>query len=136
MSNLDPPARVEFVTKESPYGVADTVTRLTEMVEASGMKVFATIDQSAEAHCVGLELRDTVLVLFGNPTNGTPIMAAAPLAALDLPLKVVVWADGLRTKVSYFAPGALVARHSLNPELAAPLAGIGTLTDALVASAH
>jgi uncharacterized protein (DUF302 family) len=136
MPSLEPPTRVDFVTKQSPYGVADTVSRLTEMVEATGMKVFATIDQSAEAHRVGLELRDTVLVLFGSPTNGTPVMAAAPLAALDLPLKVVVWADGPRTKVSYVAPGALAARHSLSPELAALLAGIGPLTDTLVASGH
>jgi uncharacterized protein (DUF302 family) len=60
-------------------------------------------------------------------------MAASPLAALDLPLKVLVWADGDQVKVSYYAPSALAARHHLNPDLAANLAGIDPLTDAVVA---
>jgi uncharacterized protein (DUF302 family) len=136
MPKLEPPPGDDFVTKLSPHGVADTVSLLTEMVEANGMKVFATIDQRAEALQVGLDLRETVLVLFGNPGSGTPVMAASPLAALDLPLKVLVWRDGPQTKVSYLAPVALAGRHSLSPELAAPLAGIDTLTDALVSSGH
>ena len=122
-----------FVTKASPRGVAGTVSRLTGLVEARGMKVFAVIDQRAEAREAGLDLRETVLVLFGNPAAGTPVMAAAPLAALDLPLRVVVWRDGEQAKVSYLAPAALAARHGLGPGLAAPLAGIDALTDALVA---
>lgn len=136
MPDLEPRPGDDFVTKLSPHGVVDTVSRLTEMVEANGMKVFAIIDQGAEAHQVGLDLRDTVLVLFGSPTGGTPVMAAVPLAALDLPLKVLVWSDGPLTKVSYLAPGALAARHSLSPELGARLAGIDTLTDVLVTSGH
>ncbi|HEX3947223.1 MAG TPA: DUF302 domain-containing protein [Acidimicrobiales bacterium] len=121
-----------IVTKESPRSVGDTVARLVTMVEARGMKVFAVIDQAAEAEAAGLELRSTVLVLFGNPAAGTPVMAAAPLAALDLPLKVVVWADGGRTQVSYLAPAAIAARHGLPVDLATNLAGIDPLTDALV----
>jgi uncharacterized protein (DUF302 family) len=74
-----------------------------------------------------------VLVLFGSPAAGTPVMDAAPLAALDLPLKVLVWDDGGQTKVTYTAPEALAARYGLSAELAARLAGIGPLTDALVA---
>jgi uncharacterized protein (DUF302 family) len=50
---------------------------------------------------VGLELRDTKVVIFGSPLAGTPVMSAAPLAALYLPLKVLVWADGDQTKLSY-----------------------------------
>ena len=60
-------------------------------------------------------------------------MAASPLTALDLPLKVLVWDDEGQTKVSYYAPDALAARHHLSPGLAANLAGINPLTDALVA---
>jgi uncharacterized protein (DUF302 family) len=75
-----------------------------------------------------------VLVLFGSPAAGTPVMDAAPLAALDLPLKVLVWDDGGQAKVTYTAPETLAARYGLTPELAARLAGIGPLTDALVAS--
>jgi uncharacterized protein (DUF302 family) len=79
-------------------------------------------------------LRDTVLVIFGSPAAGTPVMVAAPLAALDLPLKVLIWADGEQTSVSYYEPGALAARHNLSPDLAQNLAGINALTDVLTAS--
>jgi uncharacterized protein (DUF302 family) len=123
----------DVVMKSSPRPVGETVTRLTGMVTAKGMKVFAVIDQAAEARQAGLELRDTVLVVFGNPASGTPVMAAAPLAALDLPLKVLIWDDAGQTKVSYNAPAALAARHHLDAGLAANLAGIDPLTDALVA---
>jgi uncharacterized protein (DUF302 family) len=121
------------VTKVSPRPVAATVDRLTELVASKGMKLFAVIDQRAEAEQAGLELRETVLVLFGSPVAGTPVMDAVPLAALDLPLKVLVWDDGGQAKVTYTAPETLAARYGLTPELSARLAGIGPLTDALVA---
>jgi len=121
------------VTKLSPRSVADTVSRLIDMIAARGMKLFAVIDQSAEARQAGLELRDTTLVIFGSPAAGTPVMVASPLAALDLPLKVVVWDDAGQIKISYDAPAALAARHRLSAEQATPLAGIDALTDALAA---
>jgi len=121
-----------IVTKLSPQAVAATVDRLTGLIAAKGMKLFAVIDQRAEAERAGLELRETVLVLFGSPVAGTPVMEAVPLAALDLPLKVLIWDDNGETKVTYTAPEALAARHGLSPELAARLAGIGPLTDALI----
>ncbi len=124
----------DIVTKLSPRPVAETVSKLTGMISAKGMKLFDVIDQSAEARQVGLTLRETTLVIFGSPVAGTPVMAAAPLAALDLPLKVLVWDDEGQTKVSYYAPAALAARHYLGPDLAGNLAGINALTDALVAS--
>jgi uncharacterized protein (DUF302 family) len=125
---------MEVLTKPSPRSVADTVSRLREAIEARGMKLFAVIDHSGEAEAAGLELRDTKLVIFGSPQAGTPVMAAAPLAALDLPLKVLVWADGDQTQLSYTAPEALAARYDLSEELAGGLAGIGSLTDAVVES--
>ena len=121
-----------IVTKPSPRTVTDTVARLTELVAAKGMRLFAVIDQRAEARQVGLQLRETVLVLFGSPAAGTPVMQAAPLAALDLPLKVLIWDDEGQAKVTYTAPDALAARYGLTPELTARLTGIGPLTDALV----
>jgi uncharacterized protein (DUF302 family) len=124
----------DVVTKLSHQSVADTVAKLTGMITAKGMKVFGVIDQSAEARQVGLSLRETTLVLFGSPKAGTPVMVASPLAALDLPLKVLVWADGEQTKVSYYAPDAIAASHHLSADLAGNLAGINALTDALVAS--
>jgi uncharacterized protein (DUF302 family) len=123
----------KVVTKHSPRTVTDTVARLTDLISATGMKLFAVIDQSAEARGAGLDLRPTNLVLFGSPAAGTPVMAAAPLSALDLPLKVLVWADEGQTRVSYTAPAELAVRYSLDPGLAGRLAGIDALTDTLVA---
>ena len=127
-------AETDVVTKLSRESVAATVAELTSMISAKGMRLFAVIDQAAEARQAGLTLRETVLVIFGSPQAGTPVMAASPLAALDLPLKVLIWADEGQTKVSYYAPAALAASHHLTAELAANLAGINALTDALVAS--
>ncbi|MFZ0130333.1 MAG: DUF302 domain-containing protein [Candidatus Dormiibacterota bacterium] len=121
-----------MTTKLSPLSVAETVSRLLTLVASKGMKVFAVIDHSGEAANVGVALRDTKVVVFGSPQAGTPVMQASPLAALDLPLKVLVWADGDQTRVSYTSPGALAARYDLSPELAARLAGIDALTDAVV----
>jgi uncharacterized protein (DUF302 family) len=119
-----------FTTKQSPWPVPETVTRITDLFVARGLTVFATIDQRAAAHTVGLELRETVLILFGNPAGGTPVMDAVPLSALDLPLKLVVWDEAGTTRVSYLSPAALAERHGLSQSLAAPLASIDPLTDA------
>ena len=73
-----------------------------------------------------------VMVIFGSPQAGTPVMVAAPLAALDLPLKVVVWRDGDQTKLSYTAPAAIAARYGLSDDLARGLAGIDALTSGVV----
>jgi uncharacterized protein (DUF302 family) len=121
------------VTKLSPRSVADTVARLTDLLAAKNQKLFAVIDQRAEAQQVGLDLRDTTLMIFGSPAAGTPVMDAVPLSALDLPLKVLIWADGEQAKVSYYSPAVLAARHHLPADLATRLAGIDPLTDALVA---
>jgi uncharacterized protein (DUF302 family) len=120
------------ITKLSRSSVDETVARLSAVVTGKGMKVFAVIDHSGEASDVGLDLRDTKVVMFGSPRTGTPVMVARPLAALDLPLKVLIWSDGDQTKVSYTAPSALSARYGLPDELAAGLAGIDAVTDAII----
>ena len=132
MADTAVPDEAGIVTKLSPRSVPETVTRLTDMLAAKGITVFAVIDQTAAARAVGLELRATTLVIFGNPAGGTPVMAAVPLAAIDLPLKVLVWDDAGQAKVSYYAPATLAARHHLGPDLAAKLAVVDPLTDALV----
>ena len=121
------------VTKVSPRSFADTVARLKELLAEKNVKLFSVIDQRAEARGAGLDLRDTTLVIFGNPAAGTPVMDAAPLSALDLPLKVLIWDDGGQTKVSYYEPATLAARHHLSADLAARLAAVDPVTDALVA---
>ena len=120
----------DHTTKDSRWPVADTVERFTTLLGERGMTIFAVIDQQAAARTVGQDLRDTVLILFGNPAGGTPIMNAEPLSGLDLPLKLLVWDDGGHTKVSYLTPAALGARYGIPDALIAPLAGIDALTDA------
>jgi len=133
MADTAVPDEAGIVTKLSPRSVPETVARLTGMLAAKEITVFAVIDQTAAARAVGLELRATTLVIFGNPAGGTPVMAAVPLAAIDLPLKVLVWDDAGQAKVSYYAPATLAARHHLGPDLAAKLAVVDPLTDTLVA---
>jgi uncharacterized protein (DUF302 family) len=81
------------VTMRSKYDFEATVTRLKAALAARGVTLFADIDQSAAAAQAGTSLRPTRLLLFGNPKAGTPVMETNPHAALELPLKVVVWED-------------------------------------------
>ncbi len=121
------------VTKASPYSFEETVARLLEILAVKGLKVFAVIDQAAEARAVGLELRETTLIVFGNPAAGTPVMQAVPLSALDLPLKILVWAEADSvTQVTYTDPAVLAERYALGPDLAMAFEGINALTDALI----
>jgi uncharacterized protein (DUF302 family) len=117
------------VTKSSAWSVEVTVARLQAAILARGLKLFAVIDQTAEAAAVGLELRETRLIVFGSPRTGTPVMQANPLAAVELPLKVVVWADGAATKISYTTPAEIGARYGLSAELVAGLRGVDVVTD-------
>ena len=125
-------SRDGIVTKASPWSVADTVGRILAVVAEKGMKTFTVIDHSGEAAKVGLALRETKVVIFGNPLAGTALMDAAPLAALDLPLKVLVWADGPQARLSYLSPSAFGARYALSEDLVKPVAGIDALTDAVI----
>ena len=122
-----------IVTKLSTRSVTDTVARMSEVLAARGLKLFAVIDHSGEAHASGLELRDTKVVIFGSPLAGTPVMVANPLAALDLPLKVLVFDDRGQTTLAYLAPDELARRYDLSADESASLAGIGPITDAVVA---
>ena len=121
-----------IITKVSALTVPETAARFTGIISAKGLRLFDVIDQRAEARQAGLDMPDTVLVIFGSPAAGTPVMVASPLSALDLPLKVLIWADGGQTKVTYYSPAAIAARYGLTPELAANLAGIDALTTALI----
>ncbi|MFI5694658.1 DUF302 domain-containing protein [Kribbella sp. NPDC051586] len=129
-----------MTTETSPYGVvtktaagsvAEVAARFRELLDAKGVTVFAEVDQAAAARTAGLTLRDTVLILFGNPAAGTPVMAAAPLSALDLPLKALIWDDAGVTRVSYYSPESITDRHHLDPAVTTGLSAINALTDAL-----
>lgn len=121
-----------MVHHRSPLSVDDTVQRLTASIERAGAKVFAVIDHSGEAERVGLALRDTRLVIFGNPAGGTPVMQVAPLAAIDLPLKVLVWADDSGVVwMTHLSGSWLADRHGIPPEVAQPLSAADALTEEL-----
>ena len=120
------------VTKLSPWSMAETVARLSAVVAARGMEVFAVVDHSGKARDVGLELRNTTLVIFGSPSAATRVIQAAPLAALDLPLRVVVWEDGYKTLVSYPAPAAVARRYGLSGDLVDALASIDAVTSVVI----
>jgi uncharacterized protein (DUF302 family) len=122
----------QLITKLSPWSVEESVQRLSDELKTRGVKLFGVIDHSGEAEANGLELRDTKVVIFGSPAAGTPVMQAAPLAALDLPLKVLVWQDGQQTKLTYAPPAELAARYGLSDELAGRLAAVHVLTDAVI----
>jgi uncharacterized protein (DUF302 family) len=124
---------MDIVTKTSPHTVEETVAKIEAILSAKGVKLFDVIDHSGEAAAVGLELRDTKVVIFGAPQAGTPVMQAHPLAALDLPLKVLVWDDEGTTRVVYAPPSELAARYGLSDELAGRLAAIDAVTDAAIA---
>jgi uncharacterized protein (DUF302 family) len=124
---------MSVVTKPVPGTVAEAVTRLRAMLDAKNVTTFVVIDQAAAARQVGQTLRDTVLVVFGDPASGTPVMVAAPAAAVDLPLKVLIWDDGGQTVVSYRDPVALAVEQGAPAELTAPLGSVNVLTDALAA---
>jgi uncharacterized protein (DUF302 family) len=117
------------VHKSSPVSVAETVLMLSAAIRAAGATLFFVVDHSGEAQRAGLEMRDTKLLGFGSPAHGTPAMVASPLAALDLPLKILVWAnDDGSVWMSYADPAWLARRYALNDELAAPLSALDQVT--------
>lgn len=113
-------AGVGIVRVRSRFSVADTVERLCGVLEAKGITIFAVVDHSGEAAKVGLRMPETKLLVFGNPRAGTPVMLAAPISALDLPLKVLVRAEAGGSGeeeggmvVKYNDPRWLAARHGV-----------------------
>ena len=111
-----------IVRLQSPYPFAQTVQRLLAAFAEKGIKVFATIDQQAEAEAVGMSLPPTTLILFGNPKAGTPLMLAKPQVGVDLPLKLLV-SEALpgQVAVMFTAASEIVERHALPAELASNL---------------
>jgi uncharacterized protein (DUF302 family) len=122
-----------IISQPSPYSVTETLNRLAAILQAKGITIFARIDQQAEAEKVGLSLRPTQLLLFGNPQAGTPLMVAEPTIALDLPLKILAWeaTDG-KVWLSYNDPNYLQHRFSLADELVKNIAVIAPLIEQIL----
>ena len=122
-----------LTTVKSGYDPKETMDRLEADVRAKGLTVFARIDHTAGATAVGLTLRPTELMIFGNARGGTALMQAAQTIGIDLPLKALVWQDASGdTWLSYNDPSWLAKRHGHGPEVAAP---INALTAALASLA-
>jgi uncharacterized protein (DUF302 family) len=124
-----------IVHRRSALSVSDTVDRLSESMHRAGATVFAVIDQSEAATEAGLTLRATKLMIFGNPVAGTPVMQAAPLSALDLPLKILVWEDDQsQVWMTYLSAEWLAERYGLSADLTRPLTAPDGLTSHVVDS--
>ena len=107
----------------SHHTVAEPVDRIESLLKQRGILVFARIDFSADAARAGLTMRPEQLLIFGNPKAGTPLMLAAPVAGLDLPLKALVWQEADdRVWIAYNDPRYVVRRHALASALTANLA--------------
>ena len=106
-----------LTTIKSNLGPKETMDRLETQVKARGMSVFARIDHAAGAATIGMQLRPTEVLIFGNPTGGTPLMQAAQTIGLDLPLKALVWQDASGDSwLSYNDPVWLARRHGISGE--------------------
>ena len=121
----------DVVTRPTPGTVADALERLLGVLNARGVKIFAVIDHSGEAARVGLHLADTKLVIFGNPAAGTALMQTAPLVALDLPLKILIWEHDSQAFVSYNEPSHLAERYELPTDQVAVLSAVDALAHAI-----
>ena len=129
---LPMPSRAQAMLTQfdSPYAYAETVQRLEKTIEARGFTLVAKIDHAAAATGAGLTLRPTLVLVFGNPKGGTPAMQAQPTAAIDLPLKALVWqGDDGKVKVAVNA-AELYQRHGLSAEQARPFGGAAALVEA------
>jgi len=119
-----------IIDKPSRHSVDDTVDALKAMLQSRGVTLFALIDHSGEASKVGLSLPPTKLLIFGSPKAGTPLMAAAPSAGLDLPLKILVWQDQQGgVWVSYNSPQYLHDRHGFPAALMANIGVVESLAE-------
>jgi uncharacterized protein (DUF302 family) len=123
-----------LIVLPTQHTVAEVLTRIVSIAKARGITVFAQIDFSGDAARSNLSLRPTGLVILGNPTAGTPLMAATPTVAIDLPLKLLAFEDAAgRTWVAYNDPEYLQRRHGFPEVLIANLAPIRGLAQAAAA---
>jgi len=125
-----------LITIRSNFGPEETMNRYEAAVRGKGMTVFAHIDHAADAAAVGMSLRPTELLVFGNAKGGTPLMQANQTGGIDLPLKALVYQDeGGQVWVAYNDPGWIAQRHGLGTNVAGNVQGLAKVLDALAAQA-
>ena len=117
-----------LVDLPSNHSVEETVERLTGILKAKAITLFALVDHGGEAEKAGIKMRPTKLFVFGNPKAGTPVMLASPSSAIDLPLKILIWEDANdKVWITYNSPIYLQERHNIPPELLQNIAVIEPL---------
>lgn len=122
-----------IVSVESQFEVTETIDRLAETVTRLGLLVFGRIDHAAGARDVGLALRPTELLIFGNPKGGTPLMQDKQIAGIDLPVKALAWKDETgKVWLSYNAAEWLAARHGLSDASVASVRAIADGMDKVI----
>ena len=125
-----------LIVVQSSHGPAETMDRLVAEIKAKGLTVFARIDHAAGANEVGLPLRPTELVIFGNAKGGTPLMQVSQAIGIDLPLKALAWEDAAgKVWLAYNDPAWLAARHGIGQETAAVTAALAGALAALAQQA-
>jgi uncharacterized protein (DUF302 family) len=105
-----------MITKSSPYSVKETIDRLVLFLESHGATIYARIDQQSELMKSGLSIRPIEFLMFGNPKAGGPIMQDNPLAAIDLPLKIIAWEDGQKKVWLGFNDASYIAERFGTPQ--------------------
>lgn len=125
-----------LITKKSNHSVAQTIDRLEAILKDKGLTVFAKVDHQAGAEKAGLALRPTILLIFGNPKLGTPLMQSGQSVAIDLPQKALAYEDASGTVyLAYNDPGYLAGRHAIGDrgEVFKKISGaLNAFTDAAV----
>jgi uncharacterized protein (DUF302 family) len=125
-----------LITIRSSHGPKETMTTLEAAVKAKGLTVFAHVDHAAGAAEVGLSLRPTDLLIFGNAKGGTPLMQSVQTVGIDLPLKALVWQDASgNTWLAYNDPAWLAKRHGLTREADASVSALAAALAALAKAA-
>ena len=123
-----PDAKDGLIHTASGFSVADTLQNLEALLHEKGMTIFARIDHSGEAAKVGMEMRPTKLLIFGNPRGGTPPMLASPTLAIDLPLKALIWEDAEgKVWITHNSAEYLRRRHGFPRDFLQNFAGGATL---------
>jgi uncharacterized protein (DUF302 family) len=131
-----PMANNGLITLASQHAVKATIDRLETAAKAKGLTIFARVDHAAGATSVGMPLRPTELLIFGNARGGTPLMQLAQTIGIDLPLKALAWEDAAgKTWLSYNDPAWLAARHGLAEQGATVVKTLGNVLAALAQEA-
>jgi uncharacterized protein (DUF302 family) len=126
----------ELVSIRSKFGPEETANRLEAEVRARGLTIFAHVDHAARAEVIGLPLRATELLVFGNAKNDTALMQMVQSIAVDLPLKALIWQDEMgSTWLSYTDPGWLARRHELDGRADTAMGSIRSLLEFLARTA-